>query len=185
MKEIASFECWICGKIYDTQSEAKECEAKGLILPYFKIGDVAKYTVCAGSDRDGGYYNTYTGQILDILFRMPTQGVGQRRPCLDHKYAVYYLVCSNKEHNHGFFDEKSVVLLQTISTIKVVSEGNMHFKDGSNDRLSCFDNNPSKIGRTVTATWADYAKSIVQQNPQLQDRLKAFTVELKKLGCID
>jgi hypothetical protein len=183
MKKVERFKCWICNKEYGDIADAKGCEANGIMTPYFKIGDMVKYQTNVGSDRDGSYYADRSGKIIDILFPVPPEylSIGH---VLMHEYDVSYLVRRviekhESESSNQFFDQEKIELLQAVKSIEVVDENSMFFEDG----IKIDDGN--RLRRTVVTSWPHYVAEVVRRNPQLKNRLRAFTVKLKKLRCIE
>lgn len=183
MKKVKKAVCWICLDEYDSVAAAKKCEAKGFVTPYFKIGDTVTYQKYLGSDKDGPYHEKRIGKVLDILF--PEPSFDSNGPALHHGYQVSYLVRTQKhESGDRFFDQEHIELLQTLRTVEVVREASMFFADGV--RVGFYPDTPrSRRRRTVVAHWADYVADVVRRNPQLRDRLNAFTKKLRKLDCIE
>jgi hypothetical protein len=74
--------CSLCGTSNQSRQAAEKCEGKGLLVPYYKIGETAqlnieKYTTPGQLQRE-------TGKVIDILFPKPENGF------LGHGYQVIY-----------------------------------------------------------------------------------------------
>ena len=185
MKKIEKAVCWICNHEYESVTEAKKCEAKGLMAPYFMIGDTITYQKCLGSDRDGPNYTKRTGTIIDILFPVPQKKYLYGH-ALSHKYHASYLVkCeSSVSWDNQFFNQENIELLQILRTVEVVSETSMFFEDGTYISGES-DPKTNRSRRTVVMNWDDYVSEIKRRNPQLKDRLIGLTKRLRGLGCLD
>lgn len=185
MKKVEKVVCWICNKEYGGATDAKKCESRGLVVPYFKIGDTATYQVYLGSDRDGAYHEKRTGVVIDILFPVPLKYFRAGYSLL-HTYQVSYLVRTGKRENDSahYFDEENIELLQTTKMIDIVDEARMFFEDGVyiNEGL---DLNTHRSRRNIVTSWSDYVAEIGRRNPQLKDRLAGLTTKLSEFGCLD
>lgn len=188
MKNVQKIACWICAEEYDTTSSAQKCEAKGIILPHHKIGDLIRYQLCTGSDRDGGYYEDRKGIIQDILLPFPKGNHSH----LSHDYQIFYIVRKTwrevpYKDEEKFFDSKNIELFQVITTTDIVYEGNVYIDVNIKDpSLKLTIRDQDKRARRISVTsWAQYIAAVAQDNPQLSKRLYDFTEHLKKIDCLD
>lgn len=186
MKKVEKSVCWICKSEYDSDFAANEDEARGILVPYFKIGDTINYQACLGSDRYGSHRKNRTGTVLDIWFPVPSKYYRGEYALL-HTYQVSYLVRMAKyESGSGerFFDQENIELLQTIKMVEVVSEVSAFFDDGTHIDAR-LDANTCRLRMTSVTNWDDYVTEVVRRNPQLKDRLTGFTAKLRELNCLD
>lgn len=185
MRKVEKVVCWICNTEHDNETAAEECESKGLMVPYFKIGDTVAYQANLGSDRDGSYSEKRVGTIIDILFPMLSK-YHRTGYALLHTYQVSYLVrvARGESESSEFFDQRNIDLLQTLRTVEVVSEANMFFEDGKTYIHQGLDPY-TRSRRVIVTSWHDYVTKTVQRSPQLNKRLADFTPKLHELGCLD
>lgn len=186
MKKVEKMVCWICNNEHDSATAAKECEAKGLMTPYFKIGDTVQYQAWLGSDRDGSYHEKQTGTVIDILFPVSPKHY-RAGHILGHRYQVSYLVRVVERESKSedqFFNQENIKLLQTLKTVEVVGEAAMFFEDGAYID-GALNTNMRRSRRTIVTSWADYVADVIRRNPQLKNRLVALTARFRSSNSID
>ncbi len=192
VEQKQAYRCWICEEAHDSVAEAKKCEARGLVVPSFKIGDTVMYAGedGVGEDVDGGYHERKVGTVLDLLFPEP-EGL------LRHDYAVSYLVRMIRrgcpKAHEKFFEEGKIEFLRTARTVEVVHEGGFI----NPDRRFCATSKLLRIGKgktpirlshprtTVVFRWESYVANVVRRNPQLEDRLQRLTPHIRGRGSLD
>lgn len=185
MKKIEKFTCWICKTEYDDIVTAKTCEAKGLLIPYFGINDEVTYQASMGADQHGPYFEERNGSVIDVLLPMPCNRIHGGFALL-HNYHVSYMVRVTRRENQSaeqFFDGNNIDLLQTIRTVEVVDEDALFSANGIN-AIQRLNSNSHRSHRAIVTDWNQYMTEVLQRNPQLEDRIQRFTVELQRLDCL-
>jgi len=168
--KVERWRCWICG--HESKDQTESCEKQGLCVPYFSIGTIIKFQ----RDQGQGYWVDENCEILDILFPYPPRDnpfekKEKPRFLFSHNYQVYYLVRLLQERRDAkhFFDQENNHLLREVQTLDIVNE----------DWVYDIPKN-----RPAASSWQQFCDMTLRKNPQLQDRLRDFTVELTNLDCL-